>query len=280
MKIQSAGRLGNTLFIWAYASNLAKISKVGRVEIFADKYHSSIDETLIDTFQKLSSNEVNFSIDNKAGLMLKIIDRMAVSTPRVTKVLRNKLRIQTEDQDVMTNEAWIQRGYFQDSVHFRAIKNEIQVRLRKVISNLKYASDLTSKFPFLQEEYQAIHVRLSDFIDSEMGVISLESQMNCLEKDLNTIICTDGSRDDILSRTTRQDFEIITPTESTAWETLLILSEAKLLVTSNSTLSWWSGFISAGNGNKVWIPKIWNKNRTTAMPLPFKNVSMYTPKFE
>jgi hypothetical protein len=280
MKIQSAGRLGNTLFIWAYASNLAKISKVDRVEIFADKYHSSIDETLIDTFQKLSSNEVNFSIDNKAGLILKIIDRIAVSTPRVTKVLRNKLRIQTEDQDVMTNEAWIQRGYFQDSVHFRAIENEIQVRLRKVISNLKYASDLTSKFPFLQKEYQAIHVRLSDFIDSEMGVISLESQMNCLEKDLNTIICTDGSRDDILSRTTRQDFEIITPTESTAWETLLILSEAKLLVTSNSTLSWWSGFISAGNGNKVWIPKIWNKNRSTAMQLPFKNVSTYTPKFE
>jgi hypothetical protein len=280
MKIQSAGRLGNILFLWAYALNLSKILKNDRIEIFADKYHSRIDQSLLDTFLKLSSNEVRFVIDNKAGLILRIIDRTSTSMPRAAKALRDKLKIQTEHQDCMTNNAWIQRGFFQDSFYFQASMNEIQERLGKIISNLKQSSNFKNKFPYLMYEYQAIHVRLSDFIDSETGVISLESQISCLGKERKTIICTDGSRDDILSRTTRQDFEIITPKESTAWETLVILSGAKLLVTSNSTLSWWSGFISAGNGNMVCIPKIWNKTRSTSMQLPFENVSLYTPKFE
>jgi hypothetical protein len=234
----------------------------------------------MDTFLKLSSNEVRFVIDNKAGLILKIIDRTSTFMPTATKALRSKLKIQNEHQDCLTNNAWIQRGYFQDSVYFREYKNGIQERLGRIISSLKRSSNLKGKFPFLANEYQAIHVRLSDFVDSEMGVISLESQITSLGKELKTVICTDGSRDEILSRTTRQDFEIITPKESTAWETLLILSGAKLLITSNSTLSWWSGFIAAGNGNMVCIPKIWNKTHSTTMQLPFENVSTYTPKFE
>jgi hypothetical protein len=280
MKIQSAGRLGNILFLWAYALNLSKISKNDQIEIFADKHHSSIDESLLDTFLKLSSDEVRFVIDNKAGLILKIIDRTSTSMPRATKALRDNLKIQTEHQDFMTSNAWIQRGFFQDSFYFQGSMNEVQERLGKIISGLKQSSNFKNKFPYLADEYQAIHVRLSDFIDSETGVISLESQISCLGKERKTVICTDGSRDEILSRTTRQDFEIITPKESTAWETLAILSGAKLLVTSNSTLSWWSGFISAGNGNMVCIPKIWSKTRSTTMQIPFENVSMYTPKFE
>ena len=134
MKIQSAGRLGNILFLWAYALNLSRITKNDRIEIFADKYHTSIDESLLDTFLKLSSNEVKFVIDNKAGLILKVIDRVSTYMPRLTKAMRNWLKVQTEYQDCMTNKAWIQRGYFQDSVYFREYKNEIQVRLAEIIA--------------------------------------------------------------------------------------------------------------------------------------------------
>ena len=140
MKIQSAGRLGNILFIWAYAFNLSKISNNDRIEIFADKYHSPIDESLMDTFLKLSSNEVRFVIDNKAGLILKIIDRIYTSMPIATKALRNKLKVQNEHQDCLTNNAWIQRGYFQDSVAhrparlYRFDKNKYQHLIQKGFS--------------------------------------------------------------------------------------------------------------------------------------------------
>jgi hypothetical protein len=280
MKIQSAGRLGNILFIWAYALSLAHKSRNQKVEIFADKYHSPIDEDLKENFFKLSSKEVNFLIDNKSGLVLRILDRAALSMPKLSSALQRKLRIQTEFRDVLSQKAWIQRGYFQDPKYFENIKEEIHSRLKKIINDVGSSSQLKSKFPYLEEEYQAIHVRLSDFVGSAAGVIQLQSQLNCLDNCLKTIICTDGTREDVLSRTDRHDYEIITTSESTAWETLAILSGAKFLVTSNSTLSWWSGFVAAGNGKSVWIPKIWNKKMKTTIPLPFENVQTYLQKFE
>lgn len=280
MKIQSAGRLGNILFIWAYALSLAHKSRNHKVEIFADKYHSPIDEDLKENFFKLSSKEFDFLIDNKSGLVLRILDRAALSMPKLSNALQRKLRIQTEFRDVLSQNAWIQRGYFQDPKYFENIKEEIHSRLKKIINDVGSSSLLKSKFPYLEEEYQAIHVRLSDFVGSAAGVIQLQSQLNCLDNSLKTIICTDGTREDVLSRTDRHDYEIITPFESTAWETLAILSGAKFLVTSNSTLSWWSGFVAAGNGKSVWIPKIWNKKMKTSIPLPFENVQTYLQKFE
>ena len=280
MKIQSAGRLGNILFIWAHAFNMAKESSLEKVEIFADKYHSPIDEDLKETFFKLSSREVEFLIDNKSGLVLRILDRATLSVPKLANALQRKFRIQTEYQDALTQDAWIQRGYFQDPKYFENIKEEVHARLKQIISDVEATSQVKLKFPYLEHEYQAIHVRLSDFVGSASGVIHLESQLNCLDKDLKTVICTDGTKEDVLSRTDRHDYEIITPFESTAWETLAILSGAKFLVTSNSTLSWWSGFVAAGNGKSVWIPKIWNKKMQTSIPLPFENVQAYLQKFE
>lgn len=280
MKIQSAGRLGNILFIWAYALSLVHKSRNHKVEIFADKYHSPIDEDLKENFFKLSSEEVVFLIDNKSGLVLRILDRAALSIPKLSNALQRKIRIQTEFRDVLSQNAWIQRGYFQDPKYFENIKEEIHKRLKQIISDVGSSSQLKLKFPYLEGEYQAIHVRLSDFVGSAAGVIQLQSQLNCLDNSLKTIICTDGTREDVLSRTDRHDYEIITPFESTAWETLAILSGAKFLVTSNSTLSWWSGFIAAGNGKSVWIPKIWNKKMKTSIPLPFENVQTYLQEFE
>lgn len=280
MKIQSAGRLGNILFIWAYALNIALKDNRYQIEIFADKYHSPIDESLRDTFQKLSSNELKLKIDNNSGLILKALDKLSLFVPNQIRFIRRKLRIQTEHLDSMTYKAWIQRGYFQDAMHFKASQDEVHRRLVEVIRETKFKSQLINRFPFLADEYQAVHVRLSDFIGSEAGVINLESQIKCFDKDLKTVICTDGTRSQILSMNNQLDFNIITPDESTAWETVAILSGAKVLVTTNSTLSWWSGFVAAGDGNTVWIPKIWNKTELSTKPLPFENTLTYIPKFE
>ncbi len=279
MKIQSAGRLGNILFIWSYALNIALKGNHEQIEIFADKHHSIIDENLKDTFQKLSSNDLKLKIDNKAGLILKIIDKFARFMPNQIRFVQRKLRIQTEHLDIMTNKALIQRGYFQDSMYFEEIKIEVHRRLEEIIRERKFNFQLIERFPFLVEDYQAVHVRLSDFIGSEAGVINLESQIRFLETGTKTIICTDGTKAQVLSMTSRQDIEIVTSDETNAWETIAILSGAKILVTSNSTLSWWSGFVAAGNKKIVWAPKVWNKKLLNTKPIPFDNVQTYDPKF-
>ena len=53
MKIQSAGRLGNILFIWAFAVKIAESKKPKKVSILADKYHSKVDKDLLETFELL-----------------------------------------------------------------------------------------------------------------------------------------------------------------------------------------------------------------------------------
>jgi len=279
MKIQSAGRLGNILFIWSYALNIALKENCDHVEIFADRHHSIIDEDLTDTFRKLSSDELKLKVDNKSGLILKTLDKMAQFMPNQIRFAQRSLRIQTEHIDSMTDKARIQRGYFQDAMHFEEIKIEVHRRLVEIIRETKFKSQLKKRFPFLVNEYQAVHVRLSDFIGSEGGVINLESQIQCLDIGIKTIICTDGTTAEVLSMTSQQDIEIITSRETNAWETIAILSGAKVLVTSNSTLSWWSGFIAAGNKNIVWVPKVWNKKQLNSKPIPFDNVLTYDPKF-
>jgi hypothetical protein len=134
--------------------------------------------------------------------------------------------------------------------------------------------------PFLEKSYQAIHVRRTDFFLTEAGVIDPTSQLKCLQPDLKAIICTDATKKEIISKLNYENFEIITPNESSAWETLAILSHADNLVMTNSTLSFWAGFIASKEGKKVWAPKIWSKNNQQIRQLPYSCFNTYNPKFE
>ena len=96
MKIQSAGRLGNQLFIFGHALDVQINSKVRSVEIFADKFHSEINQELLDTFKLLSSYGVNLGVNNYYGFLLKAIDKLGRSSPRLSILTRRTLRIETE----------------------------------------------------------------------------------------------------------------------------------------------------------------------------------------
>lgn len=76
MRIQSAGRLGNILFIWAFAQHVAREEKLNKVTVFADKYHTSVNSELLDVFNLLETETVKFEIKNNLGLLLKAIDKL------------------------------------------------------------------------------------------------------------------------------------------------------------------------------------------------------------
>ena len=72
MKVQSAGRLGNQLFIFAYALDLKAKSKARSVDIFADKFDSEPNQDLIEKFENLSGYGINLEINNCLGFILKL----------------------------------------------------------------------------------------------------------------------------------------------------------------------------------------------------------------
>lgn len=280
MKIQSAGRLGNILFIWAYALTKKVGEDPRKVTIFADKYHSRLNDDLHDIFCSLNSGLVTFETNNRLGLLLKSLDKVSNITPKTGRFIRKFLRIQIEGEDVLTNEARILRGFFQSPEILSRIQPEVSQKLERILQQKCEQSDLEDKFAFLREPYQAIHVRLTDYVGSEFGVIDPNSQVQCLRSDLNIVICTDGSVDEIASRINISDYTVLTPENTTAWETLAILSRAENLITTNSTLSWWSGFLALNRGKNVWIPQHWNPALRAAKHYPLQREKTYVPIFE
>jgi len=280
MNIQSSGRLGNILFIWAHAIRIRNKSGASPIVIFADKFHSADIEDLIETLEMLEVNGINFKVDNRLGLLLQGIDKVATFAPQLAYFLRKLLRIQTEGVDLLTADAWIQRGYFQEELIHLESETEIVEKLEWVIHKKIQDSFMLERMPFLRDEYQAIHIRLTDFVGSNSGVIDPNSQLESLQDNLQVIICTDGSREDLSKRMEISNYQVITPNETSAWETIAILSGAKNLVTTNSTLSWWSGYLASHQGKEVWIPMRWSKEKPGMKPISRNKQRVYSPVFE
>ena len=51
------------------------------------------------------------------------------------------------------------------------------------------------------------------------------------------------------------NLKVVSPEECDAWAALVIISEADLIISSNSTLSWWGAFFAVKQGGKAIIPK-------------------------
>jgi hypothetical protein len=280
MKIQSAGRLGNQLFVFGHALDLKMNSGVESVSIFADKFHSRHDKELFTTFNLLSNQGVKFTINNWLGFLLKVIDKLNLNSKKTSGLIRRILRIQTETEDVLTKHAWIQRGFFQEE----PLPENVLIRMNEILTaTLKsdvLQQSLRARMPFLLGEYQAIHVRRTDFFSTELGVIDPKSQLDSLQNGLKVVICTDATKEEISNKVGITDFEVITPAESTAWETLAVLSGANYLVMSNSTLSYWAGLVASKAGKNVCAPTVWNKQKKEPMRLPYHCQSHYVPVFE
>jgi hypothetical protein len=280
MKIQSAGRLGNILFIWAFALRIAESNDPKKVTIFADKYHSKVNQDLLETFESLNSDSVKFEINNHLGLLLKTVDKLSTIAPCFSRIFQRILRIQSEGVDELNEKAWIIRGYFQNPDFFKEMNQTICVTLNAILQSKASQERLVDRFEFLSEPYQAIHIRLSDFIGSDFGVIAPKSQLECLQKNLNVVICTDGSIEEIERRIDISNYQVLTPSNTSAWETLAILSRAENLITTNSTLSWWSGFLALQSGKNVWTPAYWNPALLPGQKLTCQDGKQYIPVFE
>ena len=83
----------------------------------------------------------------------------------------------------------------------------LNLTLQKTVAN----SDLLQRMPFLVREYQAIHIRRTNFFSTKIGVIGPNYWLKCLQSNLKVVICTDSSRDEVLRRIHVTDCEVITP---------------------------------------------------------------------
>jgi hypothetical protein len=258
MKIQSAGRLGNILFIWAYAIYISQDKKI-KVSIFTDRFHSDAGVESKETKKLLSDTKIKFYNSDVNGGLLAAIDWTSKKSLKLGLALKRIFGV-SDEWDSKTSRAQIVRGYFQNSGYLLKNKALISEKLlratRSIEQNSQKVQQLKSRYP----QYQVAHIRLGDFVNSEFGVISPECYKSTLDPLLPLIICTDGSREEILEIIDFPYEEILTPAELSTWETLCIMKCASRFVGANSTLSWWGAFLALESGNMAFLPNQWVKS--------------------
>jgi len=263
MKVQLAGRLGNQLFIWAFALDLA-LSNNHKVDIFTDKYHN-MEKNSVEIRELIADNDyISISHRNQLGRLLQIVDKFANSLPIVATLLTSIFRINTQDSPyldpVLGTNPRIFRGYYQSSTYTQRNLKAITSALNPIIVNKFDAIKNRLKLKVIAQEYQCIHVRRGDYIDNpELGELAVEYYLQNINKALPIVVCTDAIN---LPKDFREAFPealCLNSEISTAWEALAIMANAKHLVMANSTLSWWGGLIASSRGSMVISPEPWFK---------------------
>ena len=130
-----------------------------------------------------------------------------------------------------------------------------------------------------------IHVRRGDYLergnDSTFGVITAQSYKELISKirkqyiGINVITLTNDfklSENELYG----EDFgHILPPNLCDPWQALKLMSQADIVISANSTLSWWGAVIASINGGIAYIPKNFYKNFDTKDAFNFPTLLSY-----
>ena len=258
MKIQSAGRLGNILFIWSFALSYSRKQKRS-IEIFIDKHHSQIGPEHEITGLLLNCDGVRFKVKNSLGLILRIVDWVENHSPFLHAFICRLIGVGGEN-GASSRYTRILRGYFQSTEHILENVEFIEKRLGDAIQEISNKSEVIKVLKDRYPKYQVLHVRLGDYLGSEFGVINPASYSKLISQNLPLIVCTDGTQQQVREILNIKPDLILTPSETTAWETLSIIGFAEKFIGVNSTLSWWGAFLVGQNKKDAYLPLIWQKS--------------------
>lgn len=254
IRIHLSGRLGNQLFEWAFAHRVWRQTDA-QVQFTIDRLHHprGINEYELKPLE--CEHVLAPKVANLFGLVLAALDKFGEKGRPLVKILSPQLTREIDQHSspisigVKTNFI---SGFFIHKVYVEDVEDivtrEICNTLRKLF--LKRWSNT------LPELYEAVHIRKGDFtlhLDT-YGILSDEYYRLTVQNELPLIIVTEMAED------SRDLIDFLKPalvfdsSNSSAWDALAIMSHAKVLHLSNSTLSWWAGLASKGFGNTVLIP--------------------------
>jgi hypothetical protein len=83
-----------------------------------------------------------------------------------------------------------------------------------------------------------------------------------ITQNIPLVVCTDGTEQQVEEILKIKPDLILTPRETTAWETLSIIGSADKFIGVNSTLSWWGAFLVGQNKKEAYLPLSWHKSNS------------------
>ena len=266
MRVLFKGGLGNQLFQFAYLHFLY-CSKQKKIGVIKDP-NSRVDRPFMLDSLFNSCNHIENDVKNRKSFLFTLRLRLvklrfigfivyrfqeskAVAEPReyvfLEKILGNR------HKSVFV-------GYYQ---HWRYVESSWKIVGPEILAALSKQAMIE----YSLNDYLVVHVRRGDFTlqNQELGELkspyydkAIQAALAALKlQKISIFVITDDPEEAKQIFQGNSDVKIIGPTELDEWGCLSLMSGAKAVVTANSTLSWWGGFLSFKNGGIMVIPNPW-----------------------
>jgi hypothetical protein len=258
---QITGGLGNQLFTYARLASYA----------YRNGINLQIDGSISERVLGRAPDLFDFKLLGEPRILLNSYSSAAVQRERFlwrssfTRSISKRHREDMLGNSEISREnldGWKVRGFFQD---YRVAEDFIDIFGESAISLKKESRELSRIIDEISQKcVAAIHVRRGDYLNYQesFGLLSDDyyvSALKTLSEKKNfseTVIFTDspemvGDLRDMKSR-------VISPSDLSTSETMVLMSRCSGLVTSNSTFSFWAGIL--GNDLEVVVPDPWFKS--------------------
>lgn len=263
------GGLGNQLFQFAYLHNIFAATgkpvdvyfpkpKDGAREFKMQKILESCTHTNQIKLKRTRKIDLRFTIED--FLRFRFSDKRWVS--QIGKISREENSYLFEKID---SRCEYFSGYFQN---WQYVKSQIDCISAELAAHLK---TVRSKILLNLQgvEYGVLHFRRGDLLNYQdsMGILTTEYFENAL-RIAGSITASDSFKTIVIS----DDKEIAVrnfldlgvpiygPDDLSEWESLALMADAKFVITSNSTFSWWGGLLASRRGGVAIIPDPWFLN--------------------
>jgi hypothetical protein len=267
VKVILRGGLGNQLFQYFAALNFTE--KNGQKLILNLSWFENYKSNSSPRFYELPElvDTTQISIEKTNVLKFGLLDRLTKSNIR-PEFLISEDNFSNPVSTLSKRKNFYLSGYFQETIFFNSdlqnLGNVIKLRTQDRMFN-------ETKNELLNDFKVALHLRLGDYLEIDhFHILSQNYIRECIsqiESELaisKVLVFTDSP--DIASRFLPAidgvSFCILSKLSLSSAETMLLLSEFKYLVLSNSSFSWWAGALSSSSGNTVYAP--YSKSSTSA----------------
>lgn len=252
IRLQSSGRLGNRLFQWAYAHQLAS-----KFDTFVKITHDSVNYDSLETVSNVPSccSSVSTGKSEIVGLIAALTDKFKLNSNILGKNVffsQNNPYVNPEFERMPL----IVRGHFTSSNTVMGYEEHLSNALNDWISRNVKSDSISESFLANHLDYQIMHVRRGDFLQYKetLGLLSIEyyNQARDIEKPLAIVTDAPGELPEFLSRLRPQI--MLHSGNSTIFDSLNLIRNGSSVVLSNSTFSWWGGLLASRKGAQVLLP--------------------------